>query len=336
MSSLLQHQARTGVGRSARSAHRGHPAIPFDTREPELNYVRCPEARGGHHRMAWWQWGDARASRVILCVHGLMRQGRDFDTLARALLQRAGEQGERVRVVCPDIVGRGRSDWLAKAEDYQYATYLADIHALLQALARSAPVQSLDWVGTSMGGLIGIPIAAESAAGHLPVMAHLVLNDVGPVLEPQALARIGATVKDREIFADETEAEVWLRAHSPGVGLCSDADWHALSGPQLRLLQDGHWGLRHDPKVGASWDAITAQGVTAAQELLWTLYDRIRASTLVVHGADSDFLSTETLQRMTDRGPRAQAVEFAGVGHAPMLIAPEQTAAVTRFLLPDY
>lgn len=304
--------------------------------EPELNYVRCPERRGGHHRMAWWQWGEARAPRVILCVHGLTRQGRDFDALAQALLRRAREQGERLRVICPDIVGRGRSDWLAAAEDYEYATYVGDTHALLQALARVGAVQTFDWIGTSMGGLIGIPIAAESATSSLPPLAHLVLNDIGPVMEAPAIRRIGRALGEHPIFPSEAKADAWLRARSPGFGPCEPAAWRALSRPQLRALPGGRWALRHDPAVAAGWDALGPQSMAAAEELLWTLYDRIRAATLVVHGADSDLLSAATIAQMTRRGPRARVVEFAGVGHAPMLIADEQTAAVVRFLLPDY
>lgn len=286
--------------------------------------------------MAWWQWGEAAAPRVVLCVHGLTRQGRDFDALAQALLRRAQDQGERLRVVCPDIVGRGRSDWLADADGYEYATYVADIHALLLALERSGEVHTFDWVGTSMGGLIGIPIAAERATGSQPALAHLVLNDIGPVMEAAAIRRIGKGLGDHPTFANEAQADTWLRARSLGFGACDAETWRAFSRPQLRALPSGRLALRHDPAVAVGWDALGPQSMAAAEELLWTLYDRIRASTLVVHGADSDLLSAATIAQMTQRGPHAQVVEFAGVGHAPMLVADAQTAPIVRFLLPDY
>src|SRR6478672_6273824 len=154
---------------------------------PTLNYVPCHDAAGGH-RMAYWQWGDAGAERVVVCVHGLTRQGRDFDVLAQALVARSAQP---MRVVCPDVAGRGHSDWLRDPEAYQLPTYAGDMLALLAQLHAQAPIGDLSWFGTSMGGLIGMAVAGSPDLPLPAPVRRLVLNDVGPVIEWQALSRIG-------------------------------------------------------------------------------------------------------------------------------------------------
>ena len=300
--------------------------------EPVLHHVSCPDASGGH-RMAYWQWGDAAAAHLVVCVHGLSRQGRDFDVLARALLARAAAQGQALRVVCPDVVGRGDSDWLKEPMGYQFPTYVGDMLTLLGTLAQQAPIARLDWVGTSMGGLIGLMLAG---APDLPLplpMRRLVLNDVGPVIEWQALQRIGQYLGKSGPFESVEAGAARLRELAPGFGPHTDAQWLALSRPMLRPAPQGGWRLHYDPAIAVPYAAVTPESTAQGEALLWQLYDQVTAETLVLRGADSDLLSAATARAMQARGPRPRVLEFAGVGHAPTLVADDQLAAVCDFLL---
>lgn len=291
--------------------------------EPTLNYVSCPDATGGH-RMAYWQWGAAQARHVVVCVHGLSRQGRDFDVLAQALCARA----PGLAVVCPDVVGRGRSDWLRDPQGYQVPAYAADMLQLLQALQP----QTLDWVGTSMGGLIGLGLAGQP---QLPwPIRKLVLNDVGPVLEWRALQRIGNYLGEPLRFDSVEQAADALRLISAGFGPHTREQWLALTRPMLKPTADGQaYTLHYDPAIAVPFRSITPESSARGEALLWQLYDAVTADTLLLRGADSDLLSVQTAQAMTRRGPRARLVEFAGVGHAPMLVVPDQVQVVCDFLL---
>jgi pimeloyl-ACP methyl ester carboxylesterase len=288
--------------------------------EPRLHHVQCLDGRG-LHRMAYWEWGDAANPRVLVCVHGLTRQGRDFDTLARAM-------ADQYRVVCPDVVGRGHSDWLADAAGYVFPQYLADMVCLLARL----DAQALDWVGTSMGGLIGLQLAALDGS----VLRRLVLNDVGPVAESAALARIGGYVGQTAFWPTLDAAADAAWAVSQGFGPHSREQWLALTEPQLKpATQDGEAGFvaRCDPGIAVPFRAVTPEAMAAGAGLLWQAYDRLKCRTLLLRGAQSDLLSRETAQAMMQRGPRAQLHEFEGVGHAPTLVHDEQIEVVRRFLL---
>ncbi len=300
--------------------------------DPVLHHVSCPDASGGH-RMAYWLWGDAAAAHLVVCVHGLSRQGRDFDVLARALLARAAAQGQALRVVCPDVVGRGDSDWLKEPLGYQFPAYVGDMLTLLGTLAQQAPIARLDWVGTSMGGLIGLMLAG---APDLPLplpMRRLVLNDVGPVIEWQALQRIGQYLGKSGPFESVEAGAARLRELAPGFGPHTDAQWLALSRPMLRPAPQGGWRLHYDPAIAVPYAAVTEESSAQGEALLWQLYDQVTAETLVLRGADSDLLSAATARAMQARGPRPRVLEFAGVGHAPTLVADDQVAAVCDFLL---
>lgn len=292
--------------------------------EPTLNYVSCPDAHGGH-RMAYWQWGDPQAPQVVMCVHGLARQGRDFDTLAQALCERGGEQ---LQVVCPDVVGRGRSDWLKDPAGYQVPAYGADMLTLLSALQP----RTLDWVGTSMGGLIGLGLAGQP---QLPFrIRKLVLNDVGPVIQWQAIQRIGEYLGRPVRFDSIEQAADALRLISAGFGPHTREQWLALTRPMLKPAADGDaYVLHYDPAIALPFRGITPEAAAQGEAVLWGLYDAITADTLLLRGQESDLLSRETAQAMTQRGPRARLVEFAGVGHAPMLVVPDQVRVVCDFLL---
>jgi pimeloyl-ACP methyl ester carboxylesterase len=258
----------------------------------------------------------------VLCVHGLTRQGRDFDVLAQALCDRA--PGE-VRVVCPDVVGRGRSDWRQDPMGYLVPFYAADMQALVRHLAPD----TLDWVGTSMGGLIAM---ATSPGLNI---RRLVLNDVGPVLEWQALQRIGEYLGRPVRFTSEEQAAQALWAASPTFGPHTPEQWLALTRPMLKPASDapGVFCLHYDPAIALPFRALTQEAVAQGEAALWQLYDQIKAQTLLTRGAQSDLLSAATALAMTQRGPKARLVEFAGVGHAPMLVAADQVQVVSDFLL---
>lgn len=295
--------------------------------DPVLNFVTCPDASGGH-RMAYWQWGRPDAAHVVLCVHGLTRQGRDFDVLAQELVRQAGDN---LRVVCVDVVGRGQSEWLKDSAQYQVPQYAADMLALLAQLQP----KTLDWVGTSMGGLIGMAICGQPGL-PLPVpVRRLVLNDVGPALQWQALQRIGTYVGKTGRFESVQQAADAMWAISSSFGPHTPEQWLALSSHMVRPVADapGHVQLHYDPAIGDAFRTLTAEGAAQGEAALWGLYDQITAPTLLLRGAESDLLSVQTAQAMTERGPRARLVTFEGVGHAPTLIAPDQLAAVTSFLL---
>jgi pimeloyl-ACP methyl ester carboxylesterase len=309
--------------------------------EPSLNFVTCPDAPGGAvstHQMAYWQWGDATSGHVVLCVHGLSRQGRDFDTLARALCKHAQAAGAPLRVVCPDVVGRGHSDWLKDPNGYQIPFYAADMLCLLAQLHAQAPVRTLDWVGTSMGGLIGLALCGHPAAPLPQAVRKLVLNDVGPTLEWSALQRIGAYLGKSGEFDNLQQAADAMWAISSSFGPHTPEQWLALCRHMVKpvdalVAAGGKLRLHYDPAIAHAFGVATEASTLESQAILWQLYEQIKADTLLLRGAQSDLLSTQTAQAMQQRGPRARLVEFAGVGHAPTLIASDQLAVVADFLL---
>ena len=284
--------------------------------EPRLHHV--PVLRGrAVQRMAYWEWGDPLNPRVLLCVHGLSRQGRDFDVFAQAMQ-------DQYRVVCPDVLGRGHSDWLPDPAGYQVPAYAADMVTLIARLN----VPEVHWVGTSMGGLIGMVVAALA---NSPV-TRLVLNDVGPAIEADAVTRIGAYLGQPGHWDTEEQAAAAMWAISSGFGPHTPEQWLALTRPMLRPDGSG-FKLHYDPSIAIPFRAFTPENAKAGEAAMWAIYDQIKARTLVLRGADSDLLSHQSAQAMAARGPKAQVREFAGVGHAPMLTNDEQTGAVRTFLL---
>ena len=304
--------------------------------EPSLNFVTCPDAADGH-RMAYWQWGQPDSPHVVLCVHGLTRQGRDFDVLAQALCAQAGlSSSAGIRVICPDVAGRGESEWLKDPAGYQVPAYAADMLSLLAHLNAQSPIATLDWVGTSMGGLIGLVVCGQPGL-PLPVpVRKLVLNDVGPALQWQAIQRIGAYLGQSGHFNTVQEAADAMWRISQSFGPHTPEQWLALSRPMLRPVSpaaDSPLRLHYDPAIAGPFKLTTEKAAQQGEAVLWQLYDGIQAETLVLRGAQSDLLSLETAHAMTQRGPRAKLIEFEWVGHAPTLIATDQVAAVAGFLL---
>lgn len=288
--------------------------------EPRLLHVQALNPRG-LHRLAYWEWGDPANPRVLVCAHGLTRQGRDFDALARRLC-------DRYRVVCPDVAGRGESDWLPDPAGYALPQYVADMVVLLARLNAA----ELSWLGTSMGGLIGLALASLPGSP----LRRLVLNDVGPSIEAAALQRIAAYVGEQMRFASVEEGAAALRAISQGFGAFGDAEWLALNRPMFRpdAGVSGAAGVRlhYDPAIADNLRLITPALAAAGEAQLWDAWDRLQIPVLLLRGADSDLLSAATATSMTLRGPRARLVTLAGVGHAPLLDRPEQQAPILAFL----
>ncbi|MFM2052260.1 MAG: hypothetical protein RL456_297 [Pseudomonadota bacterium] len=292
--------------------------------EPVLRHVTCANPKG-LHRMAYWEWGSPEAARTVVCVHGLTRQGRDFDTLARVLA------GDGLRVVCPDVAGRGESDWLPDPMLYQIPTYVADMVTLVARLG----VAQVDWVGTSMGGLIGMALAALRAPGQAPLVRSLVVNDVGPTIEYASLERIGQYLGLPLRFDTPEQACEYLWTISRSFGPHTPEQWRAFSLPQLRPAPEGGWRFHYDPALAVPYRAYTPEVAKAAESMLWQTWDAIAGPALLLRGADSDLLSAATAEAMGRRGPKPRCVEFAGIGHAPTLIADDQVAAVRDFLRQD-
>lgn len=294
----------------------------------------------GFHRVAYVEWGPRDARHIVVCVHGLTRNSRDFDELAAYLAVRG------CRVVCMDVVGRGDSDWLENKADYGFAQYVSDAAALLARI--TAPKPSLltrlqgaggqhiiDWVGTSMGGLIGMMVAAEPSS---PVRG-LVLNDVGPLIPWPALARLKlAAGGDGVRFASLGEVERYLREACTSFGPLTERQWRRLALNGSRRGKDGYT-LAYDPAIVSTMRAGGGAGVAFGADFffgidLWKIWDAVKSPTLVLRGKESDLLLESTVQRMKERGPRMKVVEFPGVGHAPWLMSEEQIRPIADFLLP--
>ena len=275
--------------------------------------VRCASS-AGLHRIAYREWGDPRNAQVLVCVHGLTRCARDFDRLAEAM-------SDRYRVVCPDIAGRGDSDWVADPMLYVMPQYVADMVTLVARL----DVESVHWLGTSMGGLIGMVLAAQAGT---PV-TRLVLNDAGPVVAKASLERIATYLGAAPTLPSLEAAEQLVRALSAPFGPHSDAEWRFLTEIVLRQNADGSYRFHYDPRIAEPY----RKHLPEKDLELWQYYDAVRCPTLVLRGAQSDLLARETVAQMRTRGPRASVAEIAGVGHAPTLLHDDQIALVREFLL---
>lgn len=265
------------------------------------------------HRLSYVEWGAPENPRTLICVHGLTRNGRDFDFVAAAL-------EDSYRVVCPDVLGRGASGWAASATDYNNRQYLSDLTGLLARLGSD----EVDWLGTSMGGILGMLAAATPGS---PVR-RLILNDIGATIAKAALERIGGYVGADPHFEDIAAVEAYHRdVHAP-FGRLTDGQWRHLATHNARPRPDGGYGLAYDPAIG---DAFRANPVVDVD--LWAVWDRIEVPVLLLRGAESDLLPRDVAVEMTRRGPKADLIEFADCGHAPALMAPAQIAAVRDWLL---
>ena len=289
----------------------------------------------GFHRLAYTEWGNPDHAHVVVCVHGLTRNARDFDFLAAALQNDC-------RVVCPDMPGRGNSEWLSHGEDYSYPVYVADMAALLARLGAKGSSKILnlmakifsrvkdpiiDWVGTSMGALIGMMIAAQPKS---PIR-RLVMNDAGPLVPAAALRRLGGYVGKDPRFKNFEEFETHVRQVSAPFGPLTDAQWRHLAIHSAKKFDDGTYGFKYDPVIGTPFNAGIYKDVD-----MWSLWEKVHCPVLILRGAESDLLLKETAEKMREREAPTRLVEFPGIGHAPMLMAGDQIKIVRDFVLaPD-
>ena len=300
---------------SERAQRRGNAAadVQHTEAQPHLLSLRGVSI-AGFHRLAVWHWPAPGNAVPVVCVHGLTRNGRDFDHLAREFVR----QGRSV--FCPDLVGRGRSDWLRDPLQYHLGQYAADLNNVLTHIG----AETVDWVGTSLGGLAGMTLAAMPGS---PIR-RMVLNDVGPFIPATALRRLGAYLDtpDRR-FGSLQDAEAHYRRTLAPFGVLTDAEWRHLTEHSVRPAANGGVELRYDPSIARTYRQWQFFNVD-----LWSTWASITCPTLVLRGADSDFLTPKTAERMVSSGPRARVIEIAGCGHVPSLTRPEQVAPVIEFL----
>lgn len=287
-----------------------------DLADPECrtHYVQCASP-SGFHKMAYHEWGDPNNPRVLICMHGLTRRGSDFTVLAKAMR-------DRYRVICPDIVGRGDSDWLKNPMLYGIPQYVNDMNALLAQLG----LQEVDWFGTSMGGLIGIFMASQK---NSPIK-KMILNDVGPRIEPTALKRLNDYVGKPLRFNSKKEGLIYLNRICEPFGTFSPEQWKDYNGPHLKKDGD-QWIVHYDPDIVKPFAAVNKMTSMMGEMMTWKAYDAIKAEMLIVRGADSDLISAKTVSEMCRRNPKAKSTEILGVGHAPAFITPEQVSLAREF-----
>jgi len=257
-------------------------------------------------------WGDEKAERTAVCVHGLTRNGRDFDRLAVGL-------GDKWRVIAVDIVGRGESDWLEDPEGYNYGQYVIDVAAIMQRLH----LRNVDWIGTSMGGIIGMMIAATQ---HSPIK-RLVLNDVGPLLPAAALRRIADYLAQPQSFGSIEEVETYMRSIYAPFGELRDSEWKHMAQHGHRRDKEGRYWLAHDPNIAKNALSVADRNIE-----LWETWDKIHCPVLLLRGEHSDLVSRDTAEEMSKRGPRAVVFEIRKVGHAPSLRTEEQIRLIRGWL----
>ncbi|WP_027793429.1 alpha/beta fold hydrolase [Paraburkholderia acidipaludis] len=281
---------------------------------PRQHHVQCLSP-SGLHRIAYTEWGEPANPCVLVCVHGLTRSGRDFDRLAIAL-------SDTYRVVCPDVVGRGLSSWLVDPRGYGVAQYVADMVTLI---ARTG-VKTVDWFGTSMGGLIGMALAGLP---DTPI-GRMLLNDVGPHIEPEALARIGEYVGRDERFPSLQAGIDRAALLAASFGPLTAEEWREINTPLLHEA-DGEWRFRYDPRIAEPIKSVTPEQTGQGEQFLWRSLAAFKGPVRVVRGAQSDLLSRETVAKMVEVGHSVSSVEIAGVGHAPAFLSADQIEVARAF-----
>ncbi|MCE2722589.1 MAG: alpha/beta fold hydrolase [Burkholderiales bacterium] len=275
------------------------------------NYFVPCQSSAGSHRVHVTEWGDAANPNVLICVHGLTRCGRDFDVMAEAL-------ADRYRVVCPDVVGRGESDWLVNKADYTYPQYVSD---MVRVIAKTGQ-KSVHWLGTSMGGIIGMVLAAQP---NTPI-SRMVLNDLGSFIPKASLERIGMYVGVSPLFRSVDEVVEAMRLVSP-FGPLTDDQWHTLTLPLIKKTSSGMWQFRYDPAIGDSFRQQPIEDVDLSE-----FWDAVQCPVLLTRGAESDLLLASTFEHMCTK-PNVTGVTFAATGHAPMFQDAYSIAVVRKFLL---
>ena len=277
-------------------------------------FVQCTNGDGSH-RMAYHAWGDPSNPKVLLCVHGLTRRGSDFNTLAQAM-------SKDYYVVCPDVVGRGDSDRLQNPMMYAVPQYVADMASLVKHLG----VAHVDWLGTSMGGLIGMVYASMPSS---PIR-RMLINDVGPRIEPEAIKRLGSYVGQTFSFANRADALERLNAICASFGEHTPQEWEIYNGPML-IQKNGLWEMHYDPDISVPFASVNPIMAKAGEMAMWHAFKQIHIPMLIVRGGNSDLLSAKTVAEMCKVNPYARSIEIPNVGHAPAFVKAEQIALAKEF-----
>ncbi len=277
-------------------------------------FVQCTNGDGSH-RMAYHAWGDPSNPKVLLCVHGLTRRGSDFNTLAQAM-------SKDYYVVCPDVVGRGDSDRLQNPMMYAVPQYVADMASLVKHLG----VAHVDWLGTSMGGLIGMVYASMP---NSPIR-RMLINDVGPRIEPEAIKRLGSYVGQTFSFANRADALERLNAICASFGEHTPQEWEIYNGPML-IQKNGLWEMHYDPDISVPFASVNPIMAKAGEMAMWHAFKQIHIPMLIVRGGNSDLLSAKTVAEMCKVNPYARSIEIPNVGHAPAFVKAEQIALAKEF-----
>lgn len=277
-------------------------------------FVECSSGES-KHRMAYHAWGDPSNPKVLICVHGLTRRGSDFKTLAEAMCQ-------DYYVVCPDIVGRGQSDRLSNPMLYAVPQYVADMTQLVKQLG----LAQVNWFGTSMGGLIGMVYASMP---NSPIRKMLI-NDVGPRIEPEAIARLGSYVGQPFAFTNREEALAKLNQICATFGDHTPQEWEIYNGPML-VQRDGKWVMHYDADIAVPFASVNPIMAKAGEMAMWHAFKQIHIPMLIVRGGDSDLLSAATVAEMCKVNPYARSIEIPNVGHAPAFLKAEQIALAKEF-----
>lgn len=277
-------------------------------------FVTCTSP-DGPHRMAYHAWGNPNNPKVLVCVHGLTRRGSDFKTLAEAM-------SADYYVVCPDVVGRGDSDRLKSPMLYAVPQYVADMASLIKQLG----VSQVDWFGTSMGGLIGMVYASMPKN---PIR-RMLINDVGPRIEPEAIKRLGSYVGQPFAFNNRADALMRLNEICASFGSHTPEEWEIYNGPML-VQKDGLWVMHYDPDISVPFASVNPIMAKAGEMAMWHAFKQIHIPMLIIRGGESDLLSAKTVAEMCKVNPYIRSIEIPGVGHAPAFVKPEQVALAKEF-----
>jgi len=317
--------------------------------EPQLLSFDVPDfgQPESTHRIVCWQWGNADAPRTLICLHGLTRNGRDFDALAQAL-------ANDYRVLCPDMAGRGKSAWLKNPAGYSYPAYVGDMMFLLRSIIpppvggrlggghslAPKPIMpppqpspygggSIDWIGTSMGGIVGMMLANAWPG----LIRKLVLNDIGALVSAAGLRRIMSYAGAKASYANRAEAEAALRERCATFGIQTEAQWRQFFAHSFMDNSDGTVSVACDPMIAANLPKLEE----VKDVDLWKLWGAVKKiPTLLIRGAESDILTHETALQMKKNHPDMTLQEIPNTGHAPALMDASQVALIRSWLARPY
>ncbi len=300
--------------------------------KPRFNYFKSPDLDSNHgrHILFYCEWGDPKNTNIIVCVHGLTRNSRDFDYLANSL-------SDKYRVICVDIVGRGKSEWLSNKSLYDYETYITDIITLLDHL----DIRKIDWVGTSMGGIIGMIIASR----YPHIIRKLVLNDIGPIIPGNAIERIVTYAQSIREFHNKIDAEQALRYKMATFGVHKEEHWRHLMKHSVIKKLNGKYTFSYDPdiiptpKLVSKLKIMINKIIPSKKKSIFTnvnlfdIWNKISCPILAIRGMESDVLTAEIATKMQSSKKNIKIIELEGIGHAPMLMEDEQIAIISTWLL---